>query len=175
MTMTSCEMFLPSETDFSRFCLTLRSRASCSGGSSLVGPGSSSRVTFTLRYGSSARNESIRARARPWTSSRMRPSGSLSIRMIAATVPTGYSSSARGVSFCASFCATSMMIRCSASAASTALIDFSRETESGRMMNGKTTTSFSGRTGRMSGIGRSCSLSVTTSFSSISAMGSVGS
>ena len=41
-----------------------------------------------------------------------------------------------------------MMIRCSASAASTALIDFSRETESGRMMNGKTTTSFSGRTGQ---------------------------
>src|SRR4029453_7414497 len=48
-----------------------------------------------------------------------------------------------------------MMIRCSARAASTALIDFSRETESGRMMNGKTTTSFSGRTGSMSGIGSS--------------------
>jgi hypothetical protein len=42
--------------------------------------------------------------------------------------------SALGVSFCASRCATSMMIRCSASAASTALMDFSRETESGRMM-----------------------------------------
>ena len=34
MTMTSGEMFLPSETDFSRFCLTLRTSASCSGGSS---------------------------------------------------------------------------------------------------------------------------------------------
>ena len=92
-----------------------------------------------------------RARERPCTRSRMRPSGSFSIRMIAATVPTGKSSSGRGVSFCASRCATSMMIRCSASAASTAVIDFSRETESGRMMKGKTTTSFSGRTGRMSG------------------------
>ena len=63
-----------------------------------------------------------------------------------------------------------MMMRCSASAASTALIDFSRDTESGRMMNGKTTTSFSGRTGRMSGIGRSASRSDATSFSSSSAM-----
>src|SRR6478752_5654497 len=71
------------------------------------------------------------------------------------------------MSFWASRCATSMMIRCSASAASTALIDFSRDTERGRMMNGKTTTSFSGRTGRMSGIGRSGSRS-TISFSSSS-------
>ena len=102
----------------------------------------------------------------------MRPSGSFSIRMIAATVPTVKSSAGRGVSFWASCCATSMMIRCSARAASTALMDFSRETESGRMMNGKTTTSFSGRTGRMSGIGRSCSRSVaiSRSFSSTSAI-----
>src|SRR5262245_26400771 len=64
-----------------------------------------------------------------------------------------------------------MMIRCSASAASTALIDFSRETESGRMMYGKTTTSFRGRTGRMSGIGRSTSRSVAISFSSTSTIG----
>src|SRR5207237_5308976 len=48
---------------------------------------------------------------------------------------------------------------------------FSLETERGRMMNGKTTTSFMGRTGRMSGIGRSASRSVATSLSSISAMG----
>ena len=34
MTITSGEMLLPSETDFSRFCLTLRRSASCSGGSS---------------------------------------------------------------------------------------------------------------------------------------------
>src|SRR5436309_3360699 len=63
-----------------------------------------------------------------------------------------------------------MMMRCSASAASTALIDFSRDTESGRMMYGNTTTSFRGRTGRMSGIGRSASRSVESSLSSISAM-----
>ena len=49
MTMTSCEMFLPSETDFSRFCFTLRSRASCSGGSSLEVSGSSRRLTFAFR------------------------------------------------------------------------------------------------------------------------------
>src|SRR5262245_34076158 len=65
-----------------------------------------------------------------------------------------------------------MMMRCSASAASTALMDFSRETESGRMMKGKTTTSLRGRTGRMSGIGRSASRSAeATSFSSSSATG----
>src|SRR3982074_1581400 len=65
-----------------------------------------------------------------------------------------------------------MMIRCSASAASTAVIDFSRETESGRMMKGKTTTSFKGSTGRMSGIGSSWSRSaaISFSFSSVSAM-----
>ncbi len=88
MTMTSGEMFLPSATDFSRFCLTLRRSASCSGGSSPGAWGSSSRVILALRYGSSASTESTRARVRPWTSRRMRPSGSLSIRMIAATVPT---------------------------------------------------------------------------------------
>ena len=89
MTMTSGEMFLPSETDFSRFCLTLRSSASCSGGNSSGVADSSSRVILALRYGSSARNESMRARERPCTSRRIRPSGSFSIRMIAATVPTG--------------------------------------------------------------------------------------
>ena len=88
MTMTSGEMFLPSETDFSRFCLTLRRSASCSGGSSSGDAGSSRRVILALMYGSSERTVSTRARVRPWTSSRMRPSGSLSIRMIAATVPT---------------------------------------------------------------------------------------
>ena len=88
MTITSGEMFLPSETDFSRFCLTLRRSASCSGGSSSGVSGSSSRVILAFRYGSSASTESIRARERPWTSRRMRPSGSLSMRMIAATVPT---------------------------------------------------------------------------------------
>ena len=56
MTMTSGEMFLPSETDFSRFCLTLRRSASCSGGSSSGDCGSSRRVILALRYGSSARN-----------------------------------------------------------------------------------------------------------------------
>ena len=89
MTMTSGEMLLPSDTDFSRFCLTLRSSASSSGGSSSLGAGSSRRVILALRYGSVCDEvESSRARDRPWTRMRMRPSGSFSIRMIAATVPT---------------------------------------------------------------------------------------
>src|SRR5213075_3435748 len=45
-----------------------------------------------------------------------------------------------------------MMTRFSASAWSTALIDFSRDTDSGTMMNGKMTRSFNGSTGRTSGI-----------------------
>ncbi len=65
MTMTSGEMFLPRETDFSRFCFTLRRSASCSGGSSSGVSDSSSRVIFALRYGSSASTESILARDRP--------------------------------------------------------------------------------------------------------------
>src|SRR5438128_12547241 len=45
-----------------------------------------------------------------------------------------------------------MMTRFSARAWSTALIDFSRDTDSGTMMNGKMTRSFNGSTGRTSGI-----------------------
>jgi len=45
-----------------------------------------------------------------------------------------------------------MMTRFSARAWSTALIDFSRDTDSGTMMNGKITRSLSGKTGRTSGI-----------------------
>src|SRR5258708_36526911 len=45
-----------------------------------------------------------------------------------------------------------MITRFSASAWSTALIDFSRDTDNGTMMNGQITRSFSGSTGRTSGI-----------------------
>src|SRR5713101_2757746 len=58
-----------------------------------------------------------------------------------------------------------MITRFSASAWSTALIDFSRETESGTMMNGKMTRSFSGSTGRTSGILIASSFAV--SFASV--------
>jgi hypothetical protein len=47
---------------------------------------------------------------------RMRPSGSLSMRMMMATVPVRYRSSSPGSSFWKSFCAVSMMTRFSASA-----------------------------------------------------------
>src|SRR5688500_17990131 len=58
-----------------------------------------------------------------------------------------------------------MITRFSASAWSTALIDFSRETDSGTMMNGKITRSFSGSTGRTSGILMASSFAV--SFASV--------
>src|SRR3954467_14314781 len=58
-----------------------------------------------------------------------------------------------------------MMTRFSASAWSTALIDFSRETDSGTMMNGKITRSLSGSTGRTSGILMASSFAV--SFASL--------
>src|SRR3954467_10583921 len=58
-----------------------------------------------------------------------------------------------------------MMTRFSASAWSTALIDFSRETDSGTMMNGKMTRSLSGSTGRTSGILIASSFAV--SFASV--------
>ncbi len=91
----------------------------------------------------------------------MRPSGSLSIRMITAAVPTSKRSASPGLSAAASRWATSMITRLSASARSTASTLLSRPTESGRMMYGKTTVSLSGRTGRTSGIlmASSCGLS----------------
>ena len=58
-----------------------------------------------------------------------------------------------------------MITRFSASAWSTALIDFSRDTDSGTMMNGKITRSFSGSTGRTSGILIASSFAV--SFASV--------
>src|SRR5437773_970996 len=58
-----------------------------------------------------------------------------------------------------------MITRFSASAWSTALIDFSRDTESGTMMKGKITRSFSGSTGRTSGILIASSFAV--SFASV--------
>src|SRR3954462_3101364 len=58
-----------------------------------------------------------------------------------------------------------MITRFSASAWSTALMDFSRDTERGTMMNGKMTRSFSGRTGRTSGILIASSFAV--SFASV--------
>ena len=76
----------------------------------------------------------MRARETPCTRRRIRPSGSFNMRMIAASVPISWSSAAPGVSLSFCFCRVSMITRCSASAASTALIDFSRETERGTMM-----------------------------------------
>jgi hypothetical protein len=66
----------------------------------------------------------------------MRLSGSLSIRMITPTVPTVNRSFSPGSSVWLSFCASIRIMRFSERAFSTALIDFSRLTERGTMMNG---------------------------------------
>jgi hypothetical protein len=66
----------------------------------------------------------------------MRLSGSFSILMMTPTVPVWYRSFSPGSSVWLSFCARRRIIRFSESAFSTALIDFSRLTESGTMMNG---------------------------------------
>ena len=58
----------------------------------------------------------------------MRPSGSLSMRMMRATVPTVNMSSGPGSSSSCLFCAVSRIMRLSARAWSTALIERSRLT-----------------------------------------------
>ena len=86
--MTSGEIDFPSVTVFSSASLTLRVSASVSSEGGVGSSGSASRVTFARSAGVSARNESIFTRASPCTRRRMRPSGSLSIRITAAAVPT---------------------------------------------------------------------------------------
>jgi len=66
----------------------------------------------------------------------MRSSGSLSIRMMIATVPTSYRPSMSGSSSSRSFCVTSSTIRLSDSARSTARMLARRAIDSGAMMNG---------------------------------------
>ena len=98
--------------------------------------GSTTRVTLACRNGSCWLNSSSRARQTPCTSTRMRPSGSFSMRMMTPTVPMVNRSSSSGSSTLLSFWDTSRIMRLSDRARSTALIDFSRLTESGTMMNG---------------------------------------
>ena len=89
MTMTSGEMGLPRFCDFSRAALTLRIRASTSSEPFSPPSGSVTVSTWAWRWGRPSSKEPMRARERPCTSTRMRPSGSFSIRMMSAAVPTG--------------------------------------------------------------------------------------
>ena len=155
MTMTSGEIDFPSCTAFSSSWRTLRTSASTSrvpGGSGW----SVSCSIFACRKGSVCARWTTRARATPCTRMRMRPSGSFSMRMMLAAVPTSKRSAGCGSSTAGSRCATSISMRFSASERSTAWMLFSRATDSGRMMKGKSTMSRSGSTGSRSG---SCGVS----------------
>ena len=85
--ITSGEMFLPRFAAFSIEPRTLRTRASTSRERS--GANTSSTTCNRARRNSPPElTSSTFAREMPWTRMRMRPSGSFSMRMITATVPT---------------------------------------------------------------------------------------
>ena len=67
----------------------------------------------------------------PWTRILIRSSGSLSMRMMMPTVPMAWMSSGAGFSTSSAFCVARKIMRLPASAASIALIDISRPTNSG--------------------------------------------
>ena len=69
--------------------------------------------------------------ASPCTRILMRSSGSFSIRMMMPTVPTAWMSSGAGFSTSKAFCVARKIMRLPANAASIALIDMSRPTNSG--------------------------------------------
>jgi hypothetical protein len=108
-------MFLPSVTAFSSEERTLRMSASTSrfGAATSGSCIGSMRACRKLPVSSTCET---RARERPCTRMRMRPSGSLSMRMMIAAVPTGKTSVAPGSSLAMSRCAASMIMRFSAKA-----------------------------------------------------------
>ncbi len=128
MTMTSGEMGLPRFDDFSRADLTLRISASTS---RWLRSTPSASATVSMRACRKAGPSSklvMRARPTPCTSTRMRPSGSLSMRMMRAAVPMVKMSSGPGSSSSCFFWAASRIMRFSARAWSMALMDRSRLT-----------------------------------------------
>jgi hypothetical protein len=135
MTMTSEGRFLPRLEARSSSRLAERISASCSSDDGSCSWSVRRRIR-AWKFGRVALKPSMRARETPCTSTRMRPSGSLSMRMMTATVPTSKRSSSPGSSSSLSRCATSRIIRLPESAWSTAWIDSSRATDSGAMMNG---------------------------------------
>ena len=132
---TSGEIFFPRLAARSIEPRTLRTRASTSSEFSGAN-GSEIGVTLAFTYSPPPSTESTLQRESPCISMRIRPSGSLSIRMMIATVPTVYRSSCSGSSLLRSFCDTKRIIRFSLRAVSTALTERSRETNSGTIING---------------------------------------
>ena len=100
------------------------------------------------RYGSFCWGLTRRTRWRPWTRIRSVPSGTLIILWTTATVPTEYRSSHSGGSASVLRTVISASIRSPETTSSISLIERSCPTARGVIDSGKTTVSFSGRTGR---------------------------
>ena len=128
MTMTSGEMGLPRFEDFSRADFTLRMRASTSRLPFSTPSGSATVSIRAWRKAGPSSKEVMRARPTPCTRTRMRPSGSLSMRMMRAAVPMVKMSSGPGSSSSCFFWAARRIMRFSARAWSMALIERSRLT-----------------------------------------------
>jgi hypothetical protein len=143
-------IFLFSLTYWSNCCVTARRSASTSGVVSPVGWIGDTSATKCSPVSAMWR---VSARCRPSTSTFTVPSGSLSICRMLDTQPIANMSSGRGSSLPAAFCATNMIWRPPSIAASSALIDLGRPTNSGITMWGNTTTSRSGSSGSVIGSG----------------------
>ena len=137
-------IFLLSLTYWSNWASSARRIAS----TSLAWPGSPTTASAcAVRWSPRSVTRVTRARCVPSTRTFTVPSGSFSICRMVATLPISYRSSAAGSSLAACFWATSRMCFPASIAASNALIDLGRPTNSGITMCGKTTTSRSGSSG----------------------------
>jgi hypothetical protein len=141
-------IFLLSLTYWSNCCVTARRSASISGVASASG---CTGTTSPTKCSVSVMLRVVLARCTPSTSTFTVPSGSLSICRMLETQPMSNMSSALGSSLPAAFWATSMICRPASIAASSALMDLGRPTNSGMTMCGNTTTSRSGSSGSVIG------------------------
>ena len=148
VTTTSGGMFLPVLAICSNCVVTERIRASASSGWTGERGRRSNR---TWKYGSVWSHSATRTRSLPSSMTRTEPSGTFRIWMISATMPISCRSSVSGSSVATCFWAVRMMCSLPAMASSSARTDFSRPTNSGKMMPGKWTISRMGRRGRTSG------------------------
>ncbi|OPZ59134.1 MAG: hypothetical protein BWY87_01151 [Deltaproteobacteria bacterium ADurb.Bin510] len=143
-------IFLLSLTYWSNCCVTARRRASTSGDGS---PAGCTGTTSAVKCSAVSWMALVSARCTPSTSTFTVPSGSFSICRMLETQPISNMSSGLGSSLPAAFWATSMIWRPASIAASSALMDLGRPTNSGMTMCGNTTTSRSGSRGSVMGSG----------------------
>ncbi len=143
---------------------TLRVSASSSFEGSTI---SGTSLNSPTRYGSSLTRRSSLMRRTPWTRIRSVPSGTRISLCTIAAVPISYRSSKPGGSTSSSFTVTSATMRSPPATSSISLIERSWPIASGVIDSGKTTVSFSGRTGRTGGTSTSCSSSVTSGSRSL--------